>query len=80
MTWALLTPKLASKDSMIKKRIVLGAIYVKPNRRKKSATIDHIAQVYNTLKTKYGQGLHWIFAGDTNDLKIGPILGLNANL
>ena len=33
-TWALLTIKDASKDSIVK-RIILGAIYVKPNSRKK---------------------------------------------
>ena len=42
--------------------------------------MDHIAIVYNTLKAKYGKGLHWIMAGDTNELKLGPILRLNANL
>ena len=79
MTWALLTPKLVSKDSTIK-RIVLGAIYVKPKSRKKTATTEHIAEVYNTLRSKYGKGLHWILAGDTNELKLGPILILNSNL
>ena len=62
------------------KKIFLGAIYVKPSSRKKTALIDHIADVYNTLKTKHGRGLHWILAGDTNDLKLGPILRLNSNL
>ena len=79
LTWALLTPKVTSKDSIIKK-IVLGAIYVKPNSRKKTATIDHIAQVYNTMRAKYGQGLHWLIAGDTNEMKLGPILRLNSSL
>ena len=79
MVWALLTPKTVSKDSVIK-RVVLGAIYVKPKSKKITATLDHIAQVYNTLRTKYGQGLHWIVAGDTNQMKLGPILRLNNNL
>ena len=79
ITWALITPKHVTKDSVIKK-IVLGAIYVKPSSKKKTATIDHIAEVYNTLRAKYGKGLFWILAGDTNDLKLGPILRLNANL
>ena len=79
ITWAMLTPKHILKDSIVKK-IILGAIYVKPSSRKKTALIDHIADVYNTLKTKHGRGLHWILAGDTNDLKLGPILRLNSNL
>ena len=79
IVWALLTPKHISKDHVIKK-IVLGALYVKPGSRKKTALVDHIAIVYNTLKAKHGKGLHWIIAGDTSELKLGPILRLNANL
>jgi hypothetical protein len=37
-TWVLLTIKDASKDSIVK-RIILGAIYVKPNSRKKNCQI-----------------------------------------
>ena len=79
LTWAAITPKVLHKDSVIK-RIVLGAIYVKPSSRKKTATIDHIAEVYSTLNTKYGRGTFWIIAGDTNNLKLGPILTLNSKL
>ena len=79
ITWALLTPKQVTKDSVIKK-VVLGAIYVKPKSKKITATIDHIAEVYNSLRAKYGHGLHWILAGDTNQMKLGPILRLNKNL
>ena len=43
-TWALLTPKKISKDSIVK-RIVLCAIYVKLKSRKKTATLNHIAEV-----------------------------------
>ena len=41
---------------------------------------DHISQVYNQLCSKYTKGLHWIICGDTNDLKLDPILHLNKNL
>ena len=78
VTWALLTPKQVTKDSIIRK-IVIGALYVKPSSRKKSATIDHIAEVYNMLRAKYVKGLYWVLAGDTNNLKLGPILRLNNN-
>ena len=43
VTWALLTPKIVTKDSVVNK-IMLGVIYVKPGSKKKTATIDHIAQ------------------------------------
>ena len=79
VTWAIMTPKEISKDSIIRK-IVVGAIYVKPKSKKKSATIDHIAEVYNMLKSKYPRGLYWVLAGDTNNLKLGPILRLNSKL
>ena len=79
VNWALLTSKLVSKDITMR-HIILGAIYVKPKSRKKTATTDHTADVYNTLRSKYGKGLFWILAGDTNELKLGPILRLNSNL
>ena len=53
---------------------------MKPGSKKKTATNDHIAEVYNTMRAKYSKGLHWIIAGDTNELKLGPILRLNENL
>ena len=77
--WALLTPKHTTNKSMIQK-IVVGAIYSKPNSRKKSLLYDHISDVYNQLCAKYAKGLHWIICGDTNDLKLDPILHLNTNL
>ena len=79
VTWALLTPKNVTNDSIIQK-IVLGSIYSKPASKKKTETLDHITQTYNFLSTKYGKGLHWILAGDTNDLKLDPILSLSPNL
>ena len=61
-------------------KIVLGSIYSEPNSKKKTATLDHIAETYNQLNAKYGKGLYWILAGDTNDLKLDPILHLSPNL
>ena len=78
VVWALVTPKNIHNDSKIKK-IVVGAVYVKPNSRKKTETIDHISDVYNQLGVKYPKGLHWIIAGDTNDLKLDMILHLSPN-
>ena len=42
--------------------------------------LDHISDAYNLLNTKYGRGLHFVFAGDTNDLKLEPILSLSPGL
>jgi exonuclease III len=74
--WAVLTPKNISSSSKIQK-IVVGSIYSKPDSRKKSILLDHIAEVYNYLCSKYNRGLHWIICGDTNDLKLDSILHLN---
>ena len=57
ITWALLTPKEVSNDSTIR-NIVLGAVYVKPRCREKTALLDHIAEVHTMLGAKYGKGLH----------------------
>ena len=40
---------------------------------------DHISRVYSQLSSKYTKGLHWIICGDTNDLKLDPILHMNSN-
>ena len=79
VVWAVLTPKKTTNDSKIKK-IIVGSIYSKPDSRKKSVLLDHIAQVYNLLSSKFKEGLHWLLCGDTNDLKLDEILSLNSNL
>ena len=79
VTWAIITPKTVATDSLVQK-IVLGAIYSKPNSKKKTATLDHIAETYNFLNAKFGRGLYWIMAGDTNDMKLDMILNLHPSL
>ena len=74
--WCVLTPKNISNDSKIQK-IACCAVYSKPNSKKKTLLLDHIADAYNVLKTKYGRGLHYIIGGDTNYLKLDPILNLD---
>ena len=79
IVWAVLTPKNVTNSSKIQK-IVVASVYCKPDSRKKTALLDHIAEVYNSLSAKYKKGLHWIICGDTNDLRLDPILQLNPNL
>ena len=78
IVWAVLTPKNVTNASKIQK-IVVASVYCKPDSRKKTLLLDHIAQVYNFLSAKYKRGLHWIICGDTNDLRLEPILMLNHN-
>ena len=77
--WAMLTPKNVSHNSKIQK-IACCSIYSKPNSKKKSLLLDHISETFNILNKKYGRGLHFIIAGDTNDLKLDSILSLSPNL
>ena len=79
VVWCLLTPKNVSTDSKIQK-IACATIYCKPNSKHKSDLIDHMAEAYNILSTKYQRGLHFLIAGDTNDLNLTPILNLSPNL
>ena len=77
--WALLTPKNVTQSSKIQK-IACAAIYVKPGSRHKTDTLDHISDAFNILNSKYGRGLHFIIAGDTNELRLKPILDLSPGL
>ena len=79
VTWALLTPKNISSTSVVKK-IAVASIYSKPSSRKKTLLLDHIAETYHMLCSKYQSGLHFILAGDTNDLKLNSILSLSPSL
>ena len=79
ITWALLTSNQISPTSIIK-RIVVASIYSNPDSRKKTLLLDQIAETYHLLSSKYQDGLHFILAGDTNDLKLDPILNLSPNL
>ena len=77
--WCILTPKNITNDSKIQK-IACASIYCKPGSKSKTDLLDHIAEAYNVLSTKYSKGLHFIIAGDTNELKLDSILTLSQNL
>ena len=76
-TWALLTPKI--QDGSEVKHIAVASVYY-AKRTKRKDFIDHICEAYNVLLAKYGQGLHFIIAGDYNRLNIKSILDLSPNL
>ena len=65
--WCVLTPHNVTHDSNVQK-IACCAIYSKPKSHCKTLLLDHISDAFNILNTKYGRGLHFILAGDTNDL------------
>ena len=78
-TWAMMTPKNISNNSIIK-NIAVCSLYSKPNSKKKELLLDHINQAFNVISTKFKSGLHFILAGDTNDLKLGNIINLTSNM
>ena len=76
--WCVLTPKNVKHDSMIHK-IACCAMYSKPGSKKKTLLLDPISDAYNILSSKFGRGLHFLLAGDTNELNLDPILNLSPN-
>ena len=79
ITWAMLTPKQVTPRSIVKK-IAVASIYSKPNSVKKTLLLDHIAESYHLLNSKFQSGLFFILAGDTNELKLDSILNLSPKL
>ena len=61
-------------------KIACCAIYCKPGSKKKTLLLDHIADAFNILSSKYGRGMHFFIAGDTNDLNLDPIISLSPNI
>ena len=59
--WCVLTPKLISQSCEVQKTNLL----------------DHISNAFHVLNKKYGRGLEFCIAGDTNDLDLDPILNLH---
>ena len=76
VVWCLLTPKEMTLDSKIR-HIACAAIYSKPGSKNKSYLLDHISEAFNILSAKFLTGLHFILAGDTNELKLDQILNLS---
>ena len=79
VVWCLLTPKNATSKSKIQK-IACASVYCKPGSKHKTDLLDHIAEAYNILSTKYQKSLPFIIAGDTNELNLTPIINLSPNL
>ena len=79
VVWVLLTPKKLNVHSKVK-NIAVASVYYSSTQTRKSEFLDHIAQAYSTLCSKYGPDLKFIIAGDVNKLNIKPILNLSPDL
>ena len=75
--WVILTPRHINQSSKIK-RIACASVNSKPGSRSKSDLLDHISDAFNIVSTKFGEGVHFIIAGDTNELRLKPILDLSS--
>ena len=60
-------------------KIACAAIYSKPGSKHKSDLLDHLSDTFNILSAKFGKGLHFCIAGDTNELNLQSILSLDSN-
>ena len=79
-SWAVLTPKNVSHDSLIKKIILCSFYYPGPKSKVKTQLLDHITQSFHVLTAKYGEGVHFILSGDANRLDLSPILSLSPSM
>ena len=76
--WALLTPKAGGSKANIRHIAVCSYYYTLKTKR--TEFIDHISEAYNVLCAKYSPGLHFIMAGDTNQLDMKSIFNLSPSL
>ena len=72
------TEKLSNHRKI--RNIACCALYSKPDSKKKSLLLDHISESFNILSKKYGNGLHFVIAGDSNDLKLDSIISLSPQM
>ena len=76
--WALLTPKSGGCKSKISSFAVCSFYFTKETQ--KSQFLDHISEAFHLISAKYGAGVQFILAGDSNRLNLKPILNLSQNL
>ena len=77
--WAIVSPKKINQASKIQ-HIACAAIYSKLGSQHKTDLLNHISDAFNIVSTKFGRGVHFIIAGDTNELRLKPIIDLSPNL
>ena len=78
-TWCLLSLKNTTNSSLVKK-IAVCSFYCKPGSRRKTKLLDHIAQTFHLLSSKFKEGLYFLICGDKNELNHQQILNLSPGL
>ena len=79
-TWASLTPKNVTHDSIIKKIILCSFYYPGPHSKTKTLLLDHLSQSFHLLTAKYGEGTHFIICSDANRLDLSSVLSLSPSM
>ena len=79
-TWASITPKNVTQDSIIKRIILCSFYYPGPHSKVKTLLLDHISQTFHLLTAKYGDGVHFTFGADANKLDLTSILTLSPTM
>ena len=79
-TWAVLTPKNSTHDSMYKKIFVCSFYYPGPHSKVKTLLLDHLSQSFHLLTAKYGEGVHFIICGNANRLNLRSVLSLSPQM
>ena len=75
--WALITHKQKDPRNKVKYIAISSIYYRGPKSTAKKELFDHMADTYHYLCSKYGSGIEFIIAGDTNRLNLSPILNLS---
>ena len=78
--WGRIRPKTMTKNCKIKNIALCSFYYRGPKSTAKKELFDHIATTYHFLCAKYGSGLDFILAADSNRLNLAPILNLSSDL
>ena len=76
--WAIISPKQFNQTSKIQ-HIACAAIYSKPGSHHKTDMLNHLSDAFKIVSTKFGRGVHFKIAGDTNELRLKPIIDLSPN-
>ena len=75
--WISLKPKKKTHNI---ENIVIASIYISPNSKYKTSTINHVIDTIHLLRSKYDNKVKYIIGGDTNRVSLQRILDAYGSL
>ena len=75
--WVLVRAKTDSSHRREVKNIIVCSYYFSTTITKADILLDHLAQSYNILRSKYGPDAHYILCADSNHLDLSQIIRLS---